>query len=164
METLGEKDYFYEKVCRSDLVLVDVVSSPKKQLLSAKVSRVYSTGFGVVPGMLGAEVEFMTSPGWGNPELNVGDRAIVFLRKHSGGFWQDNWWGHFLLEEIDGGRYGVFEVENLWLQENIPSEVRACTVQDPKRAWASAIRFDVLEEYLEALVNKRVALAPLMKP
>jgi len=41
-----------------------------------------------------------------------------------------------------------------WLSEGVPSSIRAHSRQDPKRSYATAIRFDVMEAYLLSLIEK----------
>ncbi len=56
------------------------------------------------------------------------------------------------LWRILRGLYAIYPHEELWLSDDVPTLIRGR--QDPKRLYATAIRFDVMEEYLLGLVER----------
>ncbi len=150
-----ELGFLSEKVARYDLVFVKIVDAPRPQVLRAKIEKIYTTGKGIYSTLLGSEVEFVRSGGrWGDMALIVGDQAILFVKSIFGELYEDAWRGHMVVEEIEGASYAIFQYKELWLREDIPSSIRACSRQDPKRPYATAIRFDVMEAYLLSLIDK----------
>jgi hypothetical protein len=50
-----------------DLLIVLVTDSPRRQEFFAKVERIYSCRYGILPEDLGTEISFVGGPGvWGN--------------------------------------------------------------------------------------------------
>ncbi|POA33801.1 hypothetical protein, partial [Pseudomonas sp. GW456-R21] len=86
--------------------------------------------------------------------LIVGDQAILFVKSISGELYEDPWRGHMLVEQIEGASYAIFQYKELWLREDIPSSIRTCSRQDPKRPYATAIRLDVMEAYLSSVIEE----------
>ncbi|APC15421.1 hypothetical protein BLL42_06655 [Pseudomonas frederiksbergensis] len=149
-----ELSFLFDKVARHDLVLVNVVDAPRPQILRAKVERIYTTGKGIDSASLGSEIEFVRSGGsWGDVALAVGDKALLFVKLISGKLYEDAWHGHMVVEEIEGDLYAIFQHKELWLSEDVPSSIRECSRQDPKRPYATAIRFDIMETYLLSLIE-----------
>ena len=147
--------FLSSKVKSRDLLLLHVLSSPSPQRLRAKVERVYSTRKGVDQKCLGKEIEFVRSPGnWGDVALVVGERALVFISSISNTFYEDAWHGHLIVEEGERGLFAVFPQKELWLCEDVPEIIRACSSQDVKRSYATAIQFEILEKYLIALIEE----------
>jgi hypothetical protein len=137
-----------------DLVRVKIVGAPSRQIFRAMVERVYSTGKGAKVSFAHTEIEFVGGGGaWGNEELAVGERALVFLNAISGRLYEKSWRGHMVLEEIDGEGYAIFQAKEIWLNAGFPVVLRKLARQDPRRAYGSAIRFDVLESYLVDLIE-----------
>ena len=146
--------FLSDKVATHDIVLVKVLCSPRPQVLRAKVARIYSAKKGMAANCLGSEIEFVQSPGhWGDVGLAVGDQALLFVRSISGQLYEDAWRGHMVVEEIEGNLYAIFQFKELWLNEDVPSSIRENSRQDPKRPYATAIRFDALESYLLGLIE-----------
>lgn len=150
-----ELGFWSDKLVANDLVLVKVVCAPRPQVLRAKVERVYSTGKGVETTFLGSEIEFVGGGGaWGNEQLAVGDRALVFVCAIGDRLYEPSWHGHMVVEEIDGDLYAIYQSKELWRLESVPLVLRECSRQDPKRPYASAIRFGVMESYLLSSIAK----------
>ena len=150
----GELGFLSDKVAKHDLVFVKIIDAPRPQVLRAKVKRIYATGKGIDSTFLGSEIEFVRSGGsWGDVALAVGDQALLFVKLISGKLHEDAWHGHMVVEEIEGSSYAIFQHKELWLSEDVPSSIRECSRQDPKRAYATAIRFDVMETYLSSLIE-----------
>ncbi|MNM75531.1 hypothetical protein D3C81_873220 [compost metagenome] len=148
------RGFLAEKVENYDLVLLHVVSSPRPQVLRATVERIYSARNGIDQGYIGKEIEFVRSPGnWGDAALEVGERALVFISIVSDEFYEDAWRGHMIVEEIQGDLFAIYQHRELWLCEEVPEMIRACSQQDPKRPYATAIRLGMLEAYLIDLVE-----------
>lgn len=140
---------------KHDLVLVQVTSAPRPQVLRAKIGRRYSTGKGIIYGFLNSEIEFVRSGGtWGDVALEVGEQALLFVASVSGKLYEDIWHGHMVVEDIEGSLYAIYPRKELWLSEDVPSLIRSASRQDPKRSYATAIRFDVMETYLLNLIEK----------
>ncbi|MHA6912632.1 hypothetical protein ACQUJO_05750 [Ralstonia pseudosolanacearum] len=151
----GEKEFLSDKVANFDLVMMTVMDSPRPQSFRARITRVYTARKGVDAGVLGEEVEFVGGPAhWGQVSLAVGDTALVFLKSISGLLYEDAWRGHMLIEKIGDEDYAIFQHRELWLSTDVPMSIRNCSRQDPKRPYASAVRLDVLEAYLLALIEQ----------
>jgi hypothetical protein len=58
------------------------------------------------------------------------------------------------VEDIEGDLYAIYPRKELWLSDDVPTLIRESSRQDPKRSYATAIRFDVMEEYLLGLVER----------
>ncbi|HIH2745572.1 hypothetical protein L3V59_13910 [Burkholderia aenigmatica] len=155
---MSEKKGLYAVAAEQyDLVLVSVLDSPRPHVFRARVERVYSVGKGIAPDHLGAEIEFVGGPPtWGNVPLEVGERALMFVRTLSGLFHEHAWRGHMVLEEIAGGTYARLHIPEMWLRDELPVDVRAASSPHPTRRNASIVRFSVLERYLSDLIGKAV--------
>lgn len=152
---MRKQGFLADKVGNHDVVMVHVMSSPRPQVLRAKVGRIYSTGKGIDRSLLGAEIEFVRSPGnWGDVPLAVGDEALLFISKISNELYEDAWRGHMVVEEIGAERYAIFQHRELWLSEEVPPAIRESSRQDPKRPYATAISLGALEAYLLGLIEK----------
>lgn len=152
----GKQEFLSEKIANNDLLLVEVVGSPRPQTLCVKVERVYSTRKGDESVTLGSEIEIVSSPGtWGDTALSVGERALLFVRLISGRLYEDAWRGHMLVEEIGDCMYAIFPYRQLWSSEDVPVSIKSCSRQDPKRPYATAIRLDAMEAYLIDLICAR---------
>ena len=150
---MKEGAFLSGKVKTHDLVKISVIDSPASQVLRATVERIYSASKGINPRTLGQEIEFTRSPGhWGDVSLSIGERALVFVASISGRLYEDPWHGHMVVDEIDGCQYASFPGRDLWLRDDFPASLRAYSKQDPKRSYATAIRFDVIERYLVELI------------
>jgi hypothetical protein len=146
--------FLLNKVESYDLALVKIVGVPGPQVLRAFVEKIYTAKKGMSLNFLGKEIDFVSSPGhWGNVALNVGDRAIVFLKSITGQLYEDPWKGHLILEDIDGVTYASFQERELWLRDEVPDTIRINSRQDPLRSYATAIRFDIFEKYLTYLTG-----------
>jgi hypothetical protein len=142
------------KVESRDLILLRVVGSPSPQVLRAKVERIYSARKGIDRKCLGKEIEFVRSPGnWGDVALEVGERALVFISGISDNLYEDAWRGHLIVEEVNGNLFAIYQHKELWLCEGVPEIIRACSSQDAKRPYATAIQFEALENYLIDLIE-----------
>ncbi|AXW63844.1 hypothetical protein CJO94_18680 (plasmid) [Ralstonia solanacearum] len=147
--------FLSDKVASCDLVMAKIVDSPRQQSFRARVTRVYAARKGVDTGVLGTEIEFVGGPPhWGQVSLAVGDTALVFLKSISGLLYEDAWRGHMLVEQIGDEVYAIFQHRELWLSTDVPLSIRNFSRQDPKRPYASAVRLDVLEAYLLALIEQ----------
>ncbi|NHV29405.1 hypothetical protein [Burkholderia sp. D-99] len=155
---MSEKTGLYAVAAEQyDLVLVSVLDSPRPQVFRAQVEHLYSTGKGIAPDHLGAELEFVGGPPtWGNVPLQVGERALMFVSARSGSFGEYPWRGHMVLEEIAGGTYTRLHIPEMWLRDDLPVDVRAAASPHPTRRNASIVRFSVLERYLSDLIGKAV--------
>lgn len=149
--------FFFDKAAQHDLVLARIIGAPRPQTLRAKLERVYSARKGVA-GKAGDEVEFVQGGGtWGGgDQLAVGERALIFLTSISGRLYEDTSQGHLLVEEIEGAPYAIFEFRELWLcqDEDMPTLIKDNASQDPKRPYATAIRFEAMETYLVGLIQQ----------
>ena len=151
-EKLG---FLSDKLARYDLVLVKVLGAPRPQTLRAKVQRIYTSGKGINTTDLGSEIEFVRSSGaWGNMTLAVGQQALLFIELISGKLYEDPWRGHLIIEQIEENSYAIFQFKELWFNESVPPLIREFARQDPKRSYATAIRFYVLETYFLSLIER----------
>lgn len=137
-----------------DLVFVSVLESPRPCVLRAKVERIYSCRHGIKREDLGSEIEFYSGPAtWGNSPLQVGERALLFIKKRSGIFNEYPWHGHMIWEKTDGEHYVSVHCPDLGLRGDLPAAVKAASHQHPTRRNYSLVKFDVLEDYLEELIR-----------
>jgi hypothetical protein len=151
----GELGFLSRKVASQDIILVAVTGAPRPQVLRATVEQILSARKGVEADCLGGEIEFIQSPGhWGDPSLQPGDRALVFVSMISGNLYEDAWRGHMVIEEMEGENYAIFPLKELWHSEDIPDAIKKHSRQDPKRQYATAILFNALKDYLLDLVGK----------
>jgi|GEM_PF-1276672 len=156
-EMKGEYVFLSDKSATYDLVMIQVVSSPRPQVLRAKLERIYSARKGIDFGCLGAEIEFIHSPAnWGSVVLEVGEKAFLFVSLISGKLYEAPWHGHMVVEAVDGTMYAIFPSRELWLSEQVPEKIRVNSRQDPKRSYATMVRFDVMEAYLQSLIENEV--------
>lgn len=152
---IKETKFLSAKVASHDLILVEVMCSPRSQVLRARVEHIYSARKGIDPQFLGTEIEFVRSPSnWGDVALMLGERALIFVASISGQLYEDPWHGHMIVEKIDGNTYASFPHPELWLNDKVPALIRACSRKDPKRPYATAIRFDAIEAYLSGLISE----------
>lgn len=148
-------EFLRDKVATHGVVRLHVLAAPAPQTLRAELAHVYRATPGLQGLAPGSQIEFVATPGhWGSAVLRPGDRAVAFLRRIGGKLYQDPWRGHLLLEDIDGVPHAVVQQRELWLSENLPAALRAAARQDPRRAYASAIRLDAFESYLRSLVDR----------
>jgi hypothetical protein len=149
-----QRKFLAEKVASHDLAVVVVTGSSRPHVLRAKVEHIYSCRKGITPENLGSEIEFFSGPeSWGNVPLQVGERALLFVRNLSGMLNEYPWRGHMVLEEIGGELYALLQFPELWLREDLPMAMREVARQHPaKRNW-SIIRFEVLEAYLKEVIE-----------
>jgi hypothetical protein len=142
-------------VAQHDLVMVNVMGSPRPQVFRALLERVYTARKGIDASWLRSEIEFVGGPAhWGQVPLVVGDTALLFVSKCNGMLYEAPWRGHMVVEEIDGDSYAIRHHRELWLSDGIPSSIKDHSRQDPKRPNATAIRFDALEAHLLALIEQ----------
>jgi hypothetical protein len=154
--TSEEKAFLSEKVARKDLIKVKVLSSPRPQCFRASVEHVYSARRGIDASDAGSEIEFVGCPThWGQVPLSVGDLALVFVsRLPSGVLYEDAWQGHMWIDEIDGEVYAVFPFYELWSREAVPPALREFSRPSPNRVRSLMTRLDVMERYLQELIQK----------
>lgn len=146
--------HFFAQVESHDLVLVSVMDSPRPHVFRAKVEHIYSCRKGIMPEHLGADIEFYSGPtSWGNVPLNIGERALLFVRKLSGVLNEYPWHGHMVLMEMDDELYASVQTPELWLRDDLPATVKAVSRSDPTRRNCSLVRFDALETYLKELIG-----------
>lgn len=146
--------FLFDKIAKYDLVVARVIESLGSQMLRAELEHIYSASHGMGNYEIGTEFEFVRSPGhWGDVPLKIGDRAFLFVGFVSGHLYEDAWRGHMVIEKIDGEPHAIFQFKELWLSQDVPSLIRENSRQDPKRPYASAIRFDVIESYLRGLIG-----------
>ncbi len=148
-------EFLFDKVATHGVVRLHVRAAPAPQTLRAELEHVYRATPGLQGVAPGLQIEFVASPGhWGSAVLRPGDHAVAFLRRIAGKLYQDPWRGHLFIEDIDGVPYAVYPHRELWLSANLPAALRAAARQDPRRAYASAIRLDDFEAYLRNLVDR----------
>jgi hypothetical protein len=153
--------FLHDKVATHGVVRLHVLAAPAPQTLRAELAHVYRETPGLQGLAPGSQIEFVSSPGhWGSAVLRPGDDAVVFLRRIAGKLYQDPWRGHLFVEDIDGVPHAVFQHRELWLSEDLPAALRAAARQDPRRAYASAIRLDAFETYLRSLIQRRDRVEP----
>lgn len=149
-----ENMFLLDKTRNHDVIIIRILRSLGNQLLVGSVEDIYSARKGIKWSDLGSEIEFICSPGtWGDVALVVGDRAILFVSLISGKLYEDAWRGHMLIEEIEKDNYVIFPHRELWLNEDVPAEIRAGAREDPRRPYATAIRFDAMDSYLRNLLE-----------
>lgn len=137
-------------------MIVRVLQESGPQRLRARIERVLSAGRAIAPDSGASEIDFVRSPGhMGDMTLDVGDRALVFMTRIGGQLYEAPWRGHMVLEDIDGRTYAIFQTRELWCSAEVPIAIRDHSRPDPKRPYASAIRWDVLEAYLGGLIERR---------
>jgi len=147
--------FLQEKVERNDLIRVVITASPGSQLLKARVEEVYSARvFDVAPG---AEIVFVGKPShWGQRSLDVGERALLFISRISGRWYEDSWAGDLPVEEIDGVVYALYRhpYEEIRASETVPAELRDSCRPHPDRPITTCFDFAVMESYLKGLIEK----------
>lgn len=149
------KAFLSEHVANNDLVIAEILGEPQPQSYTAKLKKIYTARKGVKTIWLGSDIDFVGGIGtWGQETLNVGETAVIFLRSISGQLYESSWRGHMVIEEINGVSYAVFQYKELWLSKYVSESLRVHAQQDPKRSYASVIRFDVLEAYLLDLIKQ----------
>lgn len=155
---MSEQKGLYTVAAESyDLVLVSVIDSPSPHVFRANVERIYSSGKGIALEKLGAEIMFTSGPPtWGNVALQVGERALIFVREQAGALNEYPWRGHMVLEDMDGDLGARLHVPEMWLRDDLPEAVKAAASQHPAWRNASIIKFSVLESYLKDLIAKSV--------
>ena len=147
------KPFLAEKVIGQAVLLLAITDAPRAQVLVGRVEKLYSMGGVFSASPVGTDIEFVRSPGhWGDVPLEPKQRAIVFLTKASGRLYEVPWRGHLLLEQIEGVEHAIVQVPELWLIKEVPPALRELARPDPKRGYASAVRFDVMQAYLEELI------------
>ncbi len=152
--TFMRKMSLAKKLVSHDLVIVLVTGSPRPHVFRANVERIYTCRKGITPENLGSEIEFFSGPmSWGNVPLQVGERALLFVRNLSGMLNEYPWRGHMVLEEIGGELCALLQFPELWLQEDLPMAVRQAARPRPSKSNWSIVRFDVLEAYLKELIE-----------
>jgi hypothetical protein len=144
--------FLITRVSDHDTVLLEVKSEPQPQSLRAKLLRVYSGGRGLGGARAGDEIEFVHGPStWGNTAMQVGEKAVVFLRPISGRLYEHCWRGHMLIEDIAEIPHAIFP--HLGVTTD-PASFASRAVQDPKRPYARAIPLAELEAYLLDLIAR----------
>lgn len=142
-------EFLVDKVLNNDLILIDVISETAPQTLKARVVRVYSSHGGIPDIARGSEIEFVHAPAsWGCVPLKTDDWALVFIADIAGKLYEDAWNGHLLVETVGDATCAIFPAKELWLDKTLPADIREAFFQDPKREYASAIRFEKIERYL----------------
>jgi hypothetical protein len=155
MGTKPAQLFLSDHVAYNDLVMVKVVDKPRPQTYRARIERIYTARRGIDPKWLGEEIEYVGGTGWGEAPLAVGDTGQLFVRKlHNGRFYEAASHGHMVVEETDGNLYAIFQRRELWLFDDVPSSIKDHSRQDPRRPYATAVRFDALETYLLALIEQ----------
>ncbi|KPC53168.1 hypothetical protein [Amantichitinum ursilacus] len=151
---MSKSSFLADKIAEYDVVMVTTKSSPRAQVLRAKVERTYSALRWIEGLSASDEIEFVHSPGrFGDPILKTGERAIVFIVGISDRLYEESWRGHMLVEKIGTEQYAIYPHRELWLSQDIPQVIRENAIQDPTRPYASAIKLDVMENYLMQLIE-----------
>ncbi len=155
MEAIVKKTNFLaDKLLKNDLVLVEIIEPAGPQSLTARVEKIYSCARTNSKIDLGSDIEFVYAPAnWGREALAKGDRALLFVSNTSGRLYEDIWNGHFVIENIAGEVYAIYQLKQLWLDKGIPEKIRGASIQDPKRSYATAINFKQLEQYIQKLIK-----------
>lgn len=144
--------FLADRIVQRDACLIQVIDQMGEQTVRARVDKVYTDGKATSTVMHDGQIEFVHAPDtWGNPPLQPGERAIVFVGPIMGRLYEAPWHGHLLIEQIDGTPVAVFPVENLSQDPDLPTHISSATTVHPTRPTQSAIRFDMLEHYLVEL-------------
>ncbi|GAA0659985.1 hypothetical protein GCM10010193_08590 [Kitasatospora atroaurantiaca] len=145
--------FLQSKVECNDLIRVVITESPGSQLLRATVEEVYSARvFDVGPG---AQIEFIGKPAhFGQVALDVGERALLFISRISGRWYEDSWAGDLPVEEIDGALYALYRhpYAAIRASEVVPAELRDSCRPHPDRSTTTCFDFAVMESYLKGLI------------
>lgn len=152
---MTSREFLLDRIKNYDAVFARVDERLAGQHFIINVERVYSNRQGGESVRAGVDIEMVSAPPvFGSPTLEVGDRAIIFIKPHLDVFYEHSWLGHFLIEEIDGRLYAIYKVENMWNRSDIPMEIRNASRPDPKRPHSSAIKLDALEGYLIMAISR----------
>jgi hypothetical protein len=155
---MSKQTIFTERMRGDDALMITVLGIPDRFVIQAVVKRIYGPLRNICGAEIGSSIQYIQSPNsWGNMILNLGETGIVFLSTIQGTFYQYHWHGQFLVEEIDGEMYGIYQQRELWLNDDLPLEIKKNSIQDPKRSYCSATRLSVLEPYLIELSEKFAA-------
>ena len=156
-EPAEKKEFLLYHILNYDVMLARITGEPAPQHLRAKVEKIYLARKGLKYSMLGKEIEFVGAPpSWGFMPLKTGDRGIVFVGKTQGSLYEDFCLGHMWIEEIEGEAYASFRVEKMWERSDLSDEFSRQARPDPKRSYASAVPFKIVENYLIELISKHI--------
>ncbi|MEV7117337.1 hypothetical protein [Kitasatospora griseola] len=148
--------FLQEKVERNDLIRVAVTGSPAGQQFTAIVEEVYSAR--VFRAEAGSEIRFVGKPPhWGQRPLVVGRRALLFVSRISGRWYEDAWEGDLPIEEIDGSEYALHRVahERVLAFDGLPDALRAGSRPHPTLPITTCFELAALERHLTGLIEGR---------
>ncbi|MFH6994528.1 hypothetical protein [Flavobacterium sp. FlaQc-48] len=137
------------------LLLLNTITYLGQQKYKAQIEKIYSTNNKLTQKInVGKTIEFMgCGNSWGREILQTGDRAFIFISTICDTFYEHSSFGHLILEEEEGVLYAKYQQSELWLKDHIPAIIRENARQDPRRSYSTAIKFDVIEQYLIDLVR-----------
>lgn len=135
------------------LLLLNTITYLGQQKYKAQIEKIYSTNKLTKKVTIGETIEFIGCGTGCLEKLRTGDRAFVFISTHYDVFYEHAWCGHLILEEEEGVLYAKYQQSELWLKDYIPAIIRENARQDPRRSYSTAIKFDVIEQYLIDLVR-----------
>ncbi|MEU8922378.1 hypothetical protein AB0D10_15790 [Kitasatospora sp. NPDC048545] len=147
--------FLQEKVERNDLIRVVITGSPAPQQFTAIVEEVYSAR--VFEGHAGSEIRFVGKPThWGQRSLAVGQRALLFISRVSGRWYEDAWEGDLPIEEIDGSEYALYRVahESVLTFDGLSDSLRASCRPHPTLPITTCFNLAALECHLNGLIKQ----------
>ncbi|GAA2799090.1 hypothetical protein GCM10010441_25140 [Kitasatospora paracochleata] len=147
--------FLQDKVERNDLLRLTVTGKPAPQHFTALVEEVYSSR--VFDGRAGSEIRFVGKPAhWGQRPLEVGGRALVFVSRISGRWYEDAWEGDLPIEEIDGVEYALHRVahERVLGFEGLPEALRRSCRPHPTLPITTCFDLAALEAHLNRLIDQ----------
>lgn len=148
-----------KKVATND-VLDLTVENLGSQKYRAVVNRVLSNRFCALPPSV-RTLEFVGTPGnWGNPTLQDGQRALVFIRPINGRYYEDCWYSHLSLEVVDGRLLAIaawhlnksgFSFGPKYLRESV-------VTPDPAKPWRTGFPLELIERHIHEEIALHSAL------
>ncbi|MFF2039102.1 hypothetical protein ACFVVX_01640 [Kitasatospora sp. NPDC058170] len=147
--------FLQEKVERNDLIRVAITGSPAAQHFTAIVEEVYSAR--VFKAGVGSEIRFVGKPThWGQRSLAPGQRALLFISRISGRWYEDAWEGDLPIEEIDGSEYALYRAahERVLTFDGLPDTLRAGCRPHPTLPITTCFDLAALEGHLNGLIDQ----------
>ncbi|MFI9330068.1 hypothetical protein ACIGZJ_21275 [Kitasatospora sp. NPDC052868] len=147
--------FLYEKVKRNALIRVAITGAPAAQQFTAIVEEVYSARD--FEARVGSEIRFVGKPPhWGQRSLAVGQRALLFIRRISGMWYEDAWEGDLPIEEIDGAEYALYRAayERVLTFDSLPDSLKVGCRPHPTLPMTTCFNLATLEFHLNSLIDR----------
>lgn len=147
--------FLQAKVEGNALIRVVITASPAPQQFTAVVEEVYSKR--VFRARVGSQIQFVGKPtAWGQRSLAVGQRALLFISRISGRWYEDAWEGDLPIEEIDGAEYALYRVahEKVLAFDGLPDSLKAGCRPHPTLPITTCFELAALESHVNDLIDQ----------